>query len=147
MDQLTHQFPEQPRPPLILVVDDDNGMRLLLCTILKKEGYTVAEAEDGAQALSTFERLHPDLVLLDAMMPLMDGFATCAALRKMAGGSHIPILMVTALTDAKAVNRAFKAGATDYIIKPVHSTVLRHRISHLLRSKQAKDMLGQVEQK
>jgi PleD family two-component response regulator len=145
MDQRTPQPTEPSRQPLILVVDDDSNARLLFCTILEKEGYAVTEAEDGFQALSAFERLHPDLILLDAMMPLMDGFTTCASLRKLSGGSYIPVLMVTALKDDEAIERAFEVGASDYLIKPVHRTVLSHKVRHLLRSKQLEDTLRQLK--
>ncbi|NJN93716.1 MAG: response regulator [Anaerolineales bacterium] len=105
----------------------------------------MVEAEDGAQAISIFESLQPDLVLLDAMMPLMDGFATCAHLRTLPASEGTPILMVTALTDNEAVERAFEVGSTDYIIKPVHKAVLRHRVRHLVRAKQAEDALRRSE--
>lgn len=131
--------------PLVLIIDDDTAIRLLLRTLLERDGYDVAEAEDGVQGVSSFQALRPDLVLLDAMMPLMDGFATCAHLRELPGCEFLPILMLTSLTDDEAVDLAFEAGATDYIIKPVHKGVLRQRVRHLLRSKQVEDKLRQRE--
>ncbi|MFN8458009.1 MAG: response regulator [Anaerolineae bacterium] len=139
------QFANPTHTPLILVIDDDNAMRLLLRTLLEKDGYYVTEAEDGVQGISTFQALQPDLVLLDAMMPLMDGFATCTRLRELPGCEFIPILMLTSLTDNDAVDLAFESGATDYIIKPVHKGVLRQRVRHLLRAKQIEDQLRQRE--
>lgn len=145
MDKLTDQARDSHDAPLILIVDDEITMRRLLSTILARDGYKVVEAEDGAQAISIFESLQPDLVLLDAMMPLMDGFATCAHLRTLPASEGTPILMVTALTDNEAVERAFEVGSTDYIIKPVHKAVLRHRVRHLVRAKQAEDALRRSE--
>lgn len=139
------QFANSTHTPLVLIVDDDNAMRLILRTLLQKDGYSVAEAEDGAQGLTTYQSLQPDLILLDAMMPLMDGFATCARLRALPGCEWIPILMLTSLTDNEAVDLAFESGATDYIIKPVHKGVLRQRVRHLLRAKQVEDQLRQRE--
>lgn len=129
--------------PLVLIVDDDLNMRFFLRVLLEKDGYTVTEADDGAQALSIYERLQPDLILLDAMMPIMDGFTACRQLRLLPGGEYIPILMVTALKEDEAIDRAFEVGATDYIVKPVHKTVLRQRVRHLLRAKKTEDALRQ----
>lgn len=139
------QYDTPSYKPLVLIIDDDTAIRLLLRTLLERDGYDVAEAEDGVQGVSSFQALRPDLVLLDAMMPLMDGFATCAHLRELPGCEFIPILMLTSLTDDEAVDLAFEAGATDYIIKPIHKGVLRQRVRHLLRSKQVEDKLRQRE--
>lgn len=128
---------------LVMIVDDDMSMRFFLRVLLERDGYTVVEAEDGSQALSMYQRLQPDLILLDAMMPVMDGFTACRQLRALPGGEDIPILMVTALKEDEAIDRAFEVGATDYVIKPVHKTVLRRRVRHLLRAKKAEDVLRQ----
>ena len=135
----------QQNVPLVLVVDDDKAVRLLLRRVLEPGGYAVEEAEDGVQALSAYERLQPDLVLLDIMMPGIDGFATCARLRALPGGDRTPVLMITALDDKEAVDRAFEAGATDYITKPPHLDVLRHRVARLLRARQAEEALRASE--
>lgn len=141
MEQLTN--PISSSTPVVLVVDDDMSMRFFLRIMLEKDGYSVAEAEDGSQALSAYERLQPDLILLDAMMPVMDGFMACRQLRLLPGGEYVPILMVTALKEDEAIDRAFEVGATDYVIKPVHKTVLRQRVRHLLRAKKTEDALRQ----
>lgn len=135
----------QNNPPLVLIVDDDKTMRILLRRILEKDGYIIEEVENGKQALVAYEQHKPDLILLDAMMPELNGFQTCQQLRATPGGQHIPILMVTALDDPKSVDLAFEAGANDYIIKPIRHAVVRRRIQHILQVKQAKETLHESE--
>ncbi len=130
-------------PPAILTVDDDIGMRVLLRHFLYKEGYIIYEAGNGLEAIDAFQENRPDLILLDAMMPKMDGFTACRKIRNLPGGERIPILMVTALNDPESVNRAFEAGADDYIIKPVNRTVLWQRVKYLLRASQSESALHQ----
>lgn len=119
--------------PLLLVVDDDQSIRTLLRRAMEQEGYKVVEAENGEQALAAYTRLNPDLVLLDALMPVMDGFTCCARLQTLAGKNQTPVLIVTALEDPQSVDRAFDVGATDYITKPIHLAVLRQRVRRLLQ--------------
>ena len=122
---------------LVLVVDDDNIMRLLARATLEQGGFAVEEANDGHAGVSAFERLRPDIVLLDVMMPVLDGFGACAALRKLEGGNHAPVLMMTALDDSDSINRAYEAGATDFITKPIAWPMLVHRVRYLLRANRA----------
>jgi DNA-binding response OmpR family regulator len=130
----------QPGPssnaPLVLIADDDRTLRKLLNLALQQEGYRVAQASNGEQVIQDFERLHPDLLLLDAVMPDRDGFDCCRHLRTVLG-SDIPILMVTVLDDQDSVDRAFDAGATDYITKPIHWAVLSQRVKRLVSSDRA----------
>ncbi len=128
---------------VILVVDDDEVTRLILRGFLEGEGHTVFEAVDGAQALDVFQRLQPDLVILDAMMPVMDGFTTCSRLRKLPGGGQLPVLMLTGLKDHKSLDLAFEAGATDFITKPIHWKELDQRVRRLLHARQAELLLDQ----
>ncbi len=132
--------------PVVLVVDDDRGTRLLLRRLLEQEGYGVAEADDGRQALDAFARLRPDIVLMDGNMPVMDGFAAAAQLRTCAGGEQTPILMITSLDDNKSVDRAFAVGASDYVTKPLHLAVLRQRMRQLLQARRAEQVLRDSEQ-
>ncbi|MGH6634904.1 MAG: EAL domain-containing protein, partial [Gammaproteobacteria bacterium] len=118
--------------PRVLVVDDDRGLRQTLRHVLRENGYRVEEAENGAKALAFCKRQLPDLILMDAVMPVMDGFTACNHIRELAGGSDIPILIITALDDDHAVEKAFSCGASDYIGKPVHFSVLRQRVGRLL---------------
>lgn len=126
-----------PDRPTILVVDDDRLTRLQLRRAMEQLGYQVTEAENGEQALAAYTQLQPDLVLLDALMPVMDGFTCCRKMRSHSYlGDRTPILIVTALEDSKSVDLAFDAGATDYITKPIHWAVLRQRVRYLLQTSQ-----------
>ena len=132
---------------LILVVDDDELTRMQLRELLKSAGYWVAEAGNGDEALAAYSQLQPEIILLDALMPGMDGFTCCARLRQLAGGKDIPVLMITALYDQSSVERAFSAGATDYITKPIQWLVLRSRILRLVEaSRTMKKLRQQTEQ-
>ena len=120
------------RQPLIMVVDDEKLIRLQLRQAIQREGYKVVEAHDGQQCLSIYKELQPDLILLDAMMPIMDGFSCCQELQKVSQGSRTPVMIITGLEDQESVDRAFEAGATDFITKPVRWAVLRQRIRRLI---------------
>jgi two-component system cell cycle sensor histidine kinase PleC len=132
--------------PLVLVVDDDVTMRLLMRESLEQAGFAVEEAENGVQALATFSRVEPDIVLLDVRMPAMDGFTTCAALRRLPSGEHTPVLMVTGLDDYASINRAYEVGATDFITKPITWPILSHRVRYMLRASRAINELRASEE-
>ncbi|HEY9597984.1 MAG TPA: response regulator, partial [Cyanophyceae cyanobacterium] len=129
--------------PLILIVDDDKFMRIQLRHAMQQVGYQVVEATDGEEALAAYTRSQPDIVLLDAMMPVIDGFTCCNLLRTLPGGDRTPVLMITALEDQESVDQAFEAGAIDYITKPIHWAVLRQRVRRLLEASQA---MGELRQ-
>ncbi len=118
----------------ILVVDDDRSTRYALRNILEEEGYVVHEADNGAAAIDLCNSHAPDLILMDGKMPVMDGFSACQHLKQQTDSAHIPILIITGLEDEDSIERAFSAGATDYISKPVNYSVLRRRISHLMNA-------------
>jgi diguanylate cyclase (GGDEF)-like protein len=122
-------------PPLILVADDDKVMRVCLRQAMEQEGYQVVEAVDGESCLAAFSRLHPDVVLLDAVMPVMDGFTCCNQIQKMGHGSttQTPVLMITGLEDDESVEQAFSAGAVDFVTKPINWAVLRQRVKRLIQ--------------
>jgi len=120
---------------LVLVADDDRGTRNISRRVMEREGYEVIEAENGEDCLEKYSSYRPDLVLLDGMMPILDGFDACARLRQLPQGEQLPILMVTALEDNNSVDKAFAAGATDYITKPIHWAVLRQRVRRLLAAR------------
>ncbi|MCU0537969.1 MAG: response regulator [Hydrococcus sp. Prado102] len=134
---------------LILVVDDDRATRMLLKLAMEEEGYRVLEAKDGEQCLAAFTRWQPDIVLLDAIMPEMDGFTCCERLRELPGSENTPILIITALDDQDSIDRAFGAGATDYITKPIYWAVLAQRVKRLLATsevlKQFENLRQQLE--
>ena len=133
------------RRPLALVVDDEMLLRILVRESLELSGHEVCEAENGAQALEQFSEHRPDIVLMDIMMPGMDGFTTCAKLRELAGGSRVPILIMTGLDDTESIAKAYEHGATDFITKPLNPTILSHRVKYMFRSSQTLDALLKSE--
>jgi PAS domain S-box-containing protein len=128
---------------LILVVDDDDLTRIYLRDLLSTEGYQVTEASNGLEALAVYSHHQPDLVLLDALMPVMDGFTCCAQLQKLPHADKTPILMITALYDEGSVAQAFAVGATDFITKPIHGTVLSQRVRLLIQANRTMQELRQ----
>lgn len=120
--------------PLILAVDDDTTTRLLIVESLRSAGFRVEEAPDGRAGVERFMSLRPDLVLMDVVMPNMDGFDACAAIRAMEGGDRVPILMATGLDDVESIHRAYEVGATDFITKPINWSLLGHRVRYMIRS-------------
>lgn len=122
--------------PLILIVDDERLMRLQLSQSMTQAGYRVRAVANGQECLALFSQLQPDMVLLDAIMPVLDGFTCCAELQTRTEAIHTPILMITGLDDEQSVSRAFEVGAADYITKPIHWPVLLHRVRRLLQQAQ-----------
>lgn len=122
------------KKPVVLIVDDDVSLRLQIRFTLENAGLAVVEAICGEEAVALFSKSRPDLVLLDVIMPGMDGFASCRALRALPGGSHTPVVMVTGLEDTETITQAFEAGATDFISKPINLLVLGYRARYWLRS-------------
>ncbi|MCC0179227.1 response regulator [Waterburya agarophytonicola K14] len=133
--------------PLVLIVDDDRTMRSLLNLAMEEEGYRVAEAENGQQCLAEYTYLKPDLILLDAVMPDIDGFTCCQKIRSLPGGDRLPILIITVLDDQESVEQAFETGATDYITKPIHWSVLSQRVRRLLDGERAWTELNTIKEK
>lgn len=117
----------------VLIVDDDPIARSLVSAALEQDCFQVSEAEDGPSALEAYDREHPDLVILDVMMPGMDGFQTCEELRRRPGGDRVPVLIMTGLEDVESVSRAYEVGATDFASKSINSLLLSHRARYLLR--------------
>jgi diguanylate cyclase (GGDEF)-like protein len=122
---------------LILVVDDDRSTRSALRYALQRSGFRVEEAIDGAQALALLDRIRPDAILMDALMANMDGFTACAKLQEMPHAKDIPVLMITALEDSQSIERAFAAGASDYISKPIHLAVVNQRVKRIIEATRA----------
>jgi diguanylate cyclase (GGDEF)-like protein len=161
-------FSLSKQPPVILVADDDKAIRVLLRKAMEQEGYRVVEVSDGKQCLDAYETIKPDIVLLDAVMPVMDGFTCCKHLLQIARNNlmsalasldtdsglgntvisklwgRTPILMITSLDDEQSVDRAFEAGATDYVTKPIHWAVLRQRLRQLLQQAQVYKQLEEA---
>ena len=127
--------------PLILIADDDRFTRMMLRQIIEKEGYKVEEVGNGEQCLAAYTQHKPDMVLLDAMMPVMDGFTCCTQLQALIGDDPTPVLMITGLNDQASVDWAFEAGATDFVTKPIHPPVLLRRVRRLLEASWAEKAL------
>jgi len=118
------------RKALVLVVDDDIRILRMMRRILELEGYRVLTASEGKTALDIFDDETPDLVLLDIMLPVMDGYTVCQRIREF---SQVPIIMVTAKGSDEEKVEGFDAGADDYITKPFSSNELAARVKALLR--------------
>jgi len=127
--------------PLALIADDDEVIRRYLCRSMHHAGYRTIEASDGEQCLTLYTELHPDIVLLDAIMPVMDGFTCCARIHTLPEPYHAPVLMITGLDDREYVDRAFAAGASDYVTKPIHLAVLIQRVRRLIQQSRLRQEL------
>jgi CheY-like chemotaxis protein len=121
--------------PLILVADDDTNLRKILGLFLKNAGYTVIEAANGREALEMAKRKRPDAILLDIMMPLMDGFSVCKLLKDDPETSHSAILICTARNRKEDLIQAIKAGAEDYIIKPFTKETVLGKVEKALKAR------------
>jgi adenylate cyclase len=129
----------------VLVVDDEEHNRMLLRDPLEARGYEIAEAENGAQALQKIAERPPDVILLDLMMPKLDGFEVCRRLRKDTETAHIPILMITALSDRQERLMGIEAGANDFLNKPIDIQDVILRVGNAVYAKHLRDRL-QAEQ-
>ena len=132
-DSIAKSAPSHPQS-LVMVVDDDFSARMQLRFALENTGHQVVEAASGREAADLFRQSPPDLVLLDVIMPELDGFDTCRLLRGVQGGAHTPVVMVTGMEDTETITRAFEAGATDFISKPINMLILGYRVLYWLRS-------------
>jgi CheY-like chemotaxis protein len=120
-------------PPRILVVDDNPTNVKILQTRLANAGYDLVTAGDGEEALVTARESAPDLILLDVMMPKLDGFELCRLLRSIEITRNIPIIMVTTLGDQKSQETAAAAGCNDFITKPIERSELVTKIARILQ--------------
>ena len=143
-------IPNEPAPPqavtararpLVLHVDDDVASLLMAEGALEDAGYDVLHAADGLEAVERFVDNEPDLIIMDAIMPRMDGFAAITAIRDKPQGAHVPILMTTGLDDLDSITRAYDKGATDFLTKPVNFHILPHRVQYMLRSQATAEAL------
>src|SRR5438105_4887528 len=124
-------------PASILVVDDDPIVRSLMSATLTRDGFAVIEAEDGVEGCRLYEEHRPDLLLVDVIMPRMDGYQLCRELRGDPQSAYVPIVVATSLDDLPSIARAYDAGATDFIPKPINWLVLNHRVRYILRASRA----------
>ena len=121
---------EPAAPQIILVVDDEARMRRFIRMNLELEGYQVVEAENGIQALDQIRKYTPDLVIMDVMMPEMDGFETLGLLREI---STVPVVLLTVRSDEEDITRGLNLGADDYVTKPFSPRELNSRVAAVLR--------------
>jgi two-component system, cell cycle response regulator len=129
------------RQPVILIVDDIQDNIKVLGNILKEENYKIAVANNGEQAISIAAAAHPDLILLDVMMPGIDGFETCNRLKNIPETKDIPIIFLTAKSETQDIIDGFKIGAIDYITKPFNSYELKARVKTHVELNISKDLL------
>jgi diguanylate cyclase (GGDEF)-like protein len=125
------------RPAHLLIVDDDLMLRGMAVRTLQHAGFEVSDAACGEDALASFKEQAHDLILLDVMMPGLDGYEVCRRIRAMAQGTQVPILMLTGLNDTASIDLAFSHGATDFITKPINWALLSHRVRYALRASSA----------
>ena len=123
--------------PLVLIVDDDPGIRLLATEILVAAGFEVEVTGGGAAAGALCESRRPDVVLCDVVMPGMDGFELCTRIRTTPGLEHLPVVMLTSLEDVESIERAFRIGATEFIVKPINWALLPHKLKYVIRASRA----------
>lgn len=117
----------------VLVVDDEPTARTMLRLILIRAGFEVLEAQDGSEALAEVERQMPDAMILDIMMPGIDGFEVCRILRNEERTVNLPIIMLSARADAESVSRGLQLGATKYLTKPVMPDELTRHVREVLQ--------------
>ena len=120
----------------VLIAEDEQKLREVVAKYLKKEGYNVLEAEDGEQAMEIFENNKVDLVILDVMMPVIDGWSCCREIRKV---SDVPVLMLTARSEENDRVFGFELGADDYVTKPFSNRELMMRVRSLIRRSSKSD--------
>lgn len=129
----------------VLVVDDVDANVELLKTILDREGYSVVTAVDGEQALAMVDREHPDLVLMDVLMPKLNGFEVCAHLKQHKPTRLTPVVLITTLVEREDKIQGINAGADDFLTKPVNALELTARVRSLIRLKRYTDELDSAE--
>lgn len=133
--------------PIVLHVDDDVASLMMAEGALEEAGFDVVQASNGIEAIANFKEHDPDLIIMDAVMPVMDGFEAIGGIRQLATGAHVPILMITGLDDLDSITRAYDEGATDFLTKPINFFILPHRVQYMLRSKLTADELRSSQAK
>ncbi|QIZ69795.1 response regulator [Oxynema aestuarii] len=129
----------------ILLVDDEASIFEVIEGLLYREGYQLSYVSSGREALDRIDEIEPDVILLDLMMPEMDGIETCQQIKANQRWCHIPIIMVTALSSKEDLARCLEAGADDFLAKPVNSLELRARVRSMLRIKLQYDALAATQ--
>ncbi|OQY12032.1 MAG: hypothetical protein B6I30_05620, partial [Desulfobacteraceae bacterium 4572_187] len=127
----------------ILIVDDENMSRKILSKRLAKDGHTPFTAKNGQEGVDLFEKENPDLIIMDVMMPVMDGYEATRIIKEKAGESFVPIIALTSLEDEKALAGCIEAGADDFLSKPVTPTILNAKIDSLMRIRALYDTVSE----
>ena len=122
-------------PLNVLVVDDEPISRKLILTILDKDGHNVLEAENGKEGVDVYERERPDIVIMDILMPVMDGYEATRIIKRQSGESFVPVICLTALEDEVSLAKCVQAGADDFLSKPANRIILNAKIDAMLRIK------------
>lgn len=131
----------------VLVADDNDTDRMLLSAIVKAEGYNVVTASNGEEAIRVFKERRPQLVLLDALMPVLDGFQVARQIKSLAGETFVPVIFLTAITAADELAKCVDSGGDDFLSKPYNKVILQAKLSALERQRQLHDtMLQQRDQ-
>lgn len=141
---MTQKKRQQPR---IIVADGLASSRGSMQAALEARGLEVIPVENGMQACAAFIEYRPEIMILDSALPTQDGLATCAEIRRLPRGDGVPILVVSERDDAEAIDHAYLAGATDFVVKPVNWPILGHRIQYILRSSKAYREMQRTEAK
>lgn len=131
--------------PIILLIDDEQRVRDTTCALLQRDGYTLHTAADGASGLQKALELLPDLILLDIMMPGMDGFEVCRQLRSHPSLCEVPVVMITALDDQESRLEGLEAGADDFVCKPYNRAELQARVRTVVRLNRYRRLLQERE--
>ncbi|MGC2415117.1 MAG: hybrid sensor histidine kinase/response regulator [Stellaceae bacterium] len=131
----------------ILVVEDDPVVRSLTRATLENDNFEVIEAVDGVEGCQLYQEHRPDLLLVDVVMPRMDGYQLCRELRSRPSSAYVPIVVATSLDDVPSIARAYDAGATDFIPKPLNWLVLNHRVRYILRASRAFEELRRNQER
>ena len=125
--------PDEHTRHTVLVVDDEDRTRETLQDLLQRDGHEVLGAQDGKEALAILEWAAPCIIMTDVMMPRMDGYALCRAIRSMDHTAHIPVIMVSGCVRIEDVEQSIDAGAVDYVKKPFDSAEVRMRVNSQIR--------------
>ncbi|SES76408.1 Histidine kinase-like ATPase domain-containing protein [Marinobacter segnicrescens] len=134
--------PDNPRPLRLLIADDSSTDRLILQAILRRQGHEVQAAEDGQAALQLYHRWQPDMVLLDVMMPRMDGMEAARQIKALAGETLVPVIFLTSLSDAGSLAQCLEAGGDDFLPKPYNPVIIRAKLWAFDRMRRMQETLA-----
>jgi len=126
-----------------LVVDDDNTNRLILETMLRKLGHSVYSATNGKEAIESYETHRQDMILMDVMMPVMDGYQACMSIKKCYSDQFIPVIFITAISDDQSLSKCIECGGDDFLTKPFNNIILKAKINALSRTSMLYKIINQ----